>query len=190
MRRVLGCLVGLVVLTGVLVTPAAAARRSTVTNVSDTPVRICLTAVGCSKSKILLKPGQNSRQVLGTKKLRALYVPKGWRAVVVTKGQRVTYRGPVTVRLPTCHCRRTVSKTRVPTARPASGASRLGPSRSGLPWLSGVWSGGRLTPAAIAAYGTWRGRPVDIVTAYSRRDSYRAIASEAWSINVLSLIHI
>ncbi len=179
MRRVLGCLVGLVVLTAVMVEPAAAARRSTVTNVSDQPVRICLTAVGCGKSTILLKPGQNSRQVLGTKKLRALYVPKGWQAVVVTKGKRVTHRGPVTVRLPTCYCRRTVSKTRVPRPRP-----RLGPSRSGLPWLSGVWSGGRFTPAAIAAYGSWRGRPIDIVTAYSRRDSYRATATEAWSINV------
>jgi hypothetical protein len=62
--------------------------------------------------------------------------------------------------------------------------TRLGPSRSGLPWLSGVWSGGRFTPSAIAAYGQWRGRPVDLVTAYSRRDSYRATASETWSINV------
>ena len=113
------------VLTGVLIEPAAAARRSTLTNVSDTPVRICLTAVGCSKSTILLKPGQNSRQVLGTKKLRALYVPRGWRAVVMTKGQRVTHRGPVTVRLPSCICRRTVSMTRVP------GQTGLGPESVG-----------------------------------------------------------
>ena len=177
MRRVIGLLAGIAVLTATLVEPAAAAKRSTLTNVSATSVRICLTAVGCSTSKKLLKPGQNSRQVLGTRKLRALYVPKGWRAVVTTKGRQATYRGPVTVRLPICGCRRTVRIARVAPIK-------LGPSRSGLPWLSGVWSGGRFTPSAIAAYGTWRGRPVDIVTAYSRRDSYRATASEAWSINV------
>ena len=178
MRRVIGLLASLAVLVVALTDPAAAARRTTLTNVSDAALRICLSAVGCNKSGILLKPGQNSRAVLGTKKLRALYVPKGWRAVVTTKAKRLTHRGPVTVRLPSCGCRRTVSMTRV--AR----FSKLGPSRSGLPWLSGVWSGGRFTPAAITAYGKWRGRPVDLVTAYSRRDSYRAIASEAWSIEV------
>ena len=177
MRRVIGVLAVLEVLTAILIQPAAAAKRSTVTNESKTPLRICLTAVGCNTSTMLLKPGQNSRQVLGTRKLRALYVPKGWRTVLTTKGKRVTYRGPVTVRLPDCGCRRTVQMARV-------ASRKLGPSRSGLPWLSGVWSGGRFTPSAIAGYGKWRGRPVDMVTAYSRRDSYRAIASEAWSIQV------
>jgi hypothetical protein len=177
MRRVIGCLAGIAMLTAAVIQPAEAARRSTLTNISSTSVRICLTAVGCSRSAMLLKPGQNSRQVLGTRKLRALYVPKGWRAVVTTSARRVTHRGPVTVRLPACGCRRTVRMARV-------SSTRLGPSRSGLPWLSGVWSGGRFTPSAIAAYGKWRGRPIDIVTAYSRRESYRAIASEAWSINV------
>ena len=177
MRRVIGVLAALAVLTAILIEPAAAAKRSTVTNDSKVSLRICLTAVGCNASRMLLKPGQNSRQVLGTRKLRALYVPKGWRAVVTTKGEGVAYRGPVTVRLPDCGCRRTVRMAR-------AAARKLGPSRSGLPWLSGVWSGGRFTPSAIAAYGKWRGRPVDIVTAYSRRDSYRAIAAEAWSIQV------
>ena len=65
-----------------------------------------------------------------------------------------------------------------------SGVTRLGPSRSGLPWLSGVWSGGRFSPSDIDAYGKWRDRPIDIVTAYSRRDSYRTTATETWSINV------
>jgi hypothetical protein len=177
MRRVIGVLAVLAVLTAILIQPAAAAKRSTVTNESKTPLRICLTAVGCNTSTMLLKPGQNSRQVLGTRKLRALYVPKGWRAVVTTKGKTFSYRGPVTVRLPDCGCRRTVRMARV-------ASRKLGPSRSGLPWLSGVWSGGRFTPSAIAGYGKWRGRPVDMVTAYSRRDSYRAITSEAWSIQV------
>jgi hypothetical protein len=177
MRRVIGVLAVLAVLTAILIEPAAAAKRSTVTNVSKTSLRICLTAVGCNTSRMLLKPGQNSRQMTGTRKLRALYVPKGWRAVVTTKGRGVTYRGPVTVRLPDCGCRRTVRMARV-------ASRKLGPSRSGLPWLSGVWSGGRFSPSAIAAYGKWRGRPVDIVTAYSRRDSYRDIASDAWSIHV------
>ncbi len=177
MRRVVGVLAALAVLTVLLVEPAAAAKRSTLTNISHTSVRICLTAVGCGKSRILLKPGQNSRRALGTKKLRALYVPKGWRAVVTTKGTGVSYRGPVTVRLPDCGCRRTVRMSRTPSRK-------LGRSRSGLPWLSGVWSGGRFSPAAVAAYGKWRGRPIDIVTAFSAQGSYAAIASRTWSINV------
>lgn len=178
MRRVIGCLAGIVVLTAALTESAAAAKQSTLTNVGQTALRICLTATGCSTSKTLLKPGQNSRQVLGTKKLGALYVPKGWRAVVTTKSQRATHPGPATVRLPDCACTRTVSMAKLP------GVTRLGPSRSGLPWLSGVWSGGRFSPSDIDAYGKWRDRPIDIVTAYSRRDSYRTTATETWSINV------
>jgi hypothetical protein len=71
-----------------------------------------------------------------------------------------------------------------PAAARRTSVAKLGTSLSGLPWLSGVWSGGRFSPSAIAAYGRWRGRRVDLVTTYSSRDSYRAIASETWSINV------
>jgi hypothetical protein len=177
MRRVIGVLAASAVLTVLLVQPTAAARRSTVTNLSTTSVGICLRAVGCGRAKVMLKPGQNSRHVLGNRKLRALYVPKGWRAVVSTKGRQLSYRGPVTVRLPDCRCRRTVRLAR-------SAVAKLGRSRSGLPWLSGVWSGGRFSPAAVAGYGRWRGRPIDIVTSFSSRDSYRAIATDTWSIRV------
>jgi hypothetical protein len=64
------------------------------------------------------------------------------------------------------------------------GRARLGTSRSGLPWLSGVWSGGRFSPAEIRAYGSWRGRPIDVVTAYSNRASYERTAKDTWSIDV------
>ena len=64
------------------------------------------------------------------------------------------------------------------------GETKLGRSVSGLPWLSGVWSGGRFTPGAIDSFGTWRGRPVDLVAAYSRRDSFQAMVDESWSIDV------
>lgn len=64
------------------------------------------------------------------------------------------------------------------------GEAKLGQSASGLPWLSGVWSGGRFTPGAIDSFGAWRGRPVDLVTAYSRHDSYQAMVDESWSIDV------
>jgi hypothetical protein len=177
MRRILGVLTACAVLTVLLVQPAAAVQRSTVTNLATTSVRICLKAVGCGRSKIMLKPGQNSRQALGTRKLRALYVPKGWRATVTTKGKPASYRGPFTVRLPDCRCRRTVRVARM-------AVTKLGRSRSGLPWLSGVWSGGRFSPAAVAAYARWRGRPIDVVTAFSARGSYSAIASNTWSIRV------
>jgi hypothetical protein len=64
------------------------------------------------------------------------------------------------------------------------GRARLGTSRSGLPWLSGVWTGGRFSPAEIRGYGSWRGRPIDIVTAYSNRASYERTAKDTWSIDV------
>jgi len=62
--------------------------------------------------------------------------------------------------------------------------AKLGRSVSGAPWLSGVWTGGRFTPSAVNAYGKWRGRPIDLVTTYSRRDNYRAMVDDAWSITV------
>lgn len=66
----------------------------------------------------------------------------------------------------------------------SSSAVKLGRGRSGLPWLSGVWSGGRFSPAQLRSFGSWRGRPVDMVTTYSRQDSYRAMVKESWSITV------
>lgn len=58
----------------------------------------------------------------------------------------------------------------------------LGNSRSGLPWHSGAWVGGRFTPKHIAGFGSWRGRSADIVTTYSPQSSYKAMTNETWSI--------
>jgi hypothetical protein len=58
----------------------------------------------------------------------------------------------------------------------------LGAPRSGLGWHSGAWVGGRFNPATINGFGTWRGRPTDMVTTYSPRDSYRSMQTNPWSI--------
>jgi hypothetical protein len=67
---------------------------------------------------------------------------------------------------------------------PSSATAKLGTSRSGLPWLSGVWMGSRFSPAAARAYGSWRGRQLDVITAYSNRTSYERTVHDTWSINV------
>jgi hypothetical protein len=52
-------------------------------------------------------------------------------------------------------------------------------TRSGLPWASGATTlvAG---PAAVAAFGAWRGRPLDVVDAWSGRSSWSDIVSPSW----------
>ena len=71
------------------------------------------------------------------------------------------------------------------TSAPATGSAAtriLGPTRSGLPWHSGAWLGGRFNVASIEAFGAWRGRPADVVTTYAPRDSYATMTDNTWSI--------
>lgn len=64
-----------------------------------------------------------------------------------------------------------------------SAANRvLGPTKSGLPWHSGAWIGGRFTADHLAKFGAWRGRSADMVTTYSPRASYKAMTDDTWSI--------
>jgi hypothetical protein len=60
----------------------------------------------------------------------------------------------------------------------------LGVPRSGLGWHSGVWVGGRFDTDTIKAFGAWRGRPADMVTAYAPISSYRDMMQDTWSISV------
>jgi len=70
-----------------------------------------------------------------------------------------------------------------PTTRSESAALRiLGPTRSGLPWHSGAWTGGRYTAEDQRRFGTWRGRPTDIATTYVEPASFAAMAKNTWSI--------
>jgi hypothetical protein len=84
-----------------------------------------------------------------------------------------------------------------PTAEPSSSPSAtphadtaaarlLGTSRSGLPWHSGVWLGGRFTTAQLNAFGVWRGRPADVTTTYGYRDSPELLAGNSWPITTWS----
>jgi hypothetical protein len=74
------------------------------------------------------------------------------------------------------------------TATPAqSAAVRLfGTPRSGLPWHSGAWVGGRFNASGINGFGTYRGRPMDFVTTYSEKDTYAHMATETWPITTWS----
>src|ERR1700761_1779130 len=58
-------------------------------------------------------------------------------------------------------------------AAPAAPAAPAG-NASGLPWASGVYLSGA-TPASVDAFGAWRGRPVDVVTAWGNRGSWNDI---------------
>ncbi len=60
-------------------------------------------------------------------------------------------------------------------------AKLWGTTRSGLPWGSGIWWGGRWTPSDVDAYGTWRGRPLDFQTVYSGTQTW-AEMDDTWSI--------
>ena len=47
--------------------------------------------------------------------------------------------------------------------------AQLMPNRSGLPWSSGT------SNAPIAAFGEWRGRPLDLYTTFHRKDTWNGI---------------
>lgn len=72
--------------------------------------------------------------------------------------------------------------TTTPPTTGSAAVRTLGTPRSGLGWHSGAWVGGRFNTRTINDFGTWRGRPTDIVTTYSPRDSYSSIMSNTWSI--------
>jgi Glycosyl hydrolase family 26 len=48
-----------------------------------------------------------------------------------------------------------------------------------LPWASGVYLP-NATPASVAAFGTWRGAPVNVATVWPNRSSWSDITNPAW----------
>jgi len=52
-------------------------------------------------------------------------------------------------------------------------------TRSGLPWASGVYLPSD-TQALAAAFGAWRGRPLDVVDDWSARSSWQDIVDPSW----------
>jgi hypothetical protein len=52
-------------------------------------------------------------------------------------------------------------------------------NRSGLPWPSGAYPENG-TPAGASAFATWRGRPLDVVDAWSARATWNDIVDPAW----------
>lgn len=71
-----------------------------------------------------------------------------------------------------------------PAARPGSAKLRaLPPKRSNKPWRSGAWTGGTLSAARTAAFGTWRGTPTDVAMTYPERGTWRAMQTSTWHID-------
>lgn len=62
--------------------------------------------------------------------------------------------------------------TQTPTAAKAG-------NNSGLAWPSGAWLSND-TPATAAAFGTWRGRPLDVIDEWSARATWNDIVNPAW----------
>ena len=61
--------------------------------------------------------------------------------------------------------------------------ANLGESRSGLPWLSGVWPGGdTITGSRADAFGAWRGTPADAATTYPASKTWQTIHDSTWHI--------
>jgi Glycosyl hydrolase family 26 len=71
---------------------------------------------------------------------------------------------------------------------PASGLSgslaSLTGSLSGLPWASGVYNQSVL--ASMLAFGSWRGRPIDVALLYTTRSSWDGLIKPDWPVNLFS----
>lgn len=65
---------------------------------------------------------------------------------------------------------------------PPPGRSTIGPTKSGLPWSTGIWLGGEASTASVQTYQNWAGRPTDIATTYVARESFQTIAGSEWHI--------
>jgi hypothetical protein len=50
-------------------------------------------------------------------------------------------------------------------------------------WASGAWLGGDFSPARVAAFGAWRGSPLDTVTTYPAYQTWDELASSDWSVS-------
>lgn len=62
-----------------------------------------------------------------------------------------------------------------PGALPAAGGKRR--------WLSGAWTGGRLSAARTTRFGTWRGTPTSVAQTYPERGSWRELRNSTWHID-------
>jgi hypothetical protein len=51
-------------------------------------------------------------------------------------------------------------------------------------WTSGAWTGGNWSPDRVAAFGAWRGSPVDTVTAYPAYQTWAELAGSDWNVGV------
>lgn len=70
------------------------------------------------------------------------------------------------------------------TAEGSAATRILGPTRSGLPWHSGVWAGGRFSAEGVVSIAKLRGKPIDLVLTYAYRDNYDEMANNAWPITI------
>jgi hypothetical protein len=65
---------------------------------------------------------------------------------------------------------------------PGMAITLLGRPPSGLPWYSGMWTGGAANASHLAKAATWRGRPMDVAMTYPLYGTWAEIAGSEWSI--------
>lgn len=68
----------------------------------------------------------------------------------------------------------------------AKAVAMLGPTRSGLPWHSGVWIGGAMSTANANGFGTWRGSATDLYTVYPAYASWAEMDGSNWVTELMS----
>jgi hypothetical protein len=75
------------------------------------------------------------------------------------------------------------SSTVTPPSAPTSQAVAMyGIPGSGLPWHSGIWTGGEVTGVRVKQAGTWRGTPMDFATVYPAYDTWAEIHDSNWTV--------
>jgi len=55
---------------------------------------------------------------------------------------------------------------------------------SGLPWHSGMWTGGEMSTRRIAQAAAWIGHPYDFVTTYPGYDTWAALGDSDWAVGM------
>ena len=66
---------------------------------------------------------------------------------------------------------------------PGMAVTMFGRPPSGLPWYSGMWTGGIANAAHLAKAGTWRGRPMDVATTYPLYGTWAEIGGSEWAVS-------
>ncbi len=69
-------------------------------------------------------------------------------------------------------------------ATTSQAVSMYGRPSSGLPWHSGIWTGGEVTGARVKQAGVWRGTVMDFATVYPAYATWAEIQNSDWTVEM------